>query len=88
MARFAGHVAKFVGDGVLCYFGWPRAHEDEAERAVQVGLAITEAVGRLETPARSALAAKPPRLGARRPTPLPRRARAQRLPLPRPSGGS
>ena len=34
IARFEGHVAKLMGDGVLAYFGWPRAHEDEAERAV------------------------------------------------------
>ena len=47
IARFEGHVAKFMGDGVLAYFGWPRAHEDEAERAVRAGLAIAEAVGRL-----------------------------------------
>ena len=39
VARFEGHVAKFMGDGVLAYFGWPRAHEDEAERAVRAGLA-------------------------------------------------
>ena len=38
IARFEGHVAKFMGDGVLAYFGWPRAHEDEAERAVRAGL--------------------------------------------------
>jgi class 3 adenylate cyclase len=44
---FAGHVAKFMGDGVLAYFGWPVAHEDEAERAVRTGLAIVDAVGRL-----------------------------------------
>ena len=37
VARFEGHVAKFMGDGVLAYFGWPRAHEDEAERAVRAG---------------------------------------------------
>jgi class 3 adenylate cyclase len=35
IARFEGHVAKFLGDGVLAYFGWPQAHEDEAERAVR-----------------------------------------------------
>ena len=35
-----------MGDGVLAYFGWPKAHEDEAERAVRAGLAIAEAVGR------------------------------------------
>ena len=51
IARFEGHVAKFMGDGVLAYFGWPRAHEDEAERAVRAGLAITEAVARLTTAA-------------------------------------
>ena len=44
ITRFEGHVAKFMGDGVLAYFGWPRAHEDEAERAVRASLAITEAV--------------------------------------------
>ena len=37
--RLEGHVAKFMGDGVLAYFGWPQAHEDEAERAVRAGLA-------------------------------------------------
>ena len=58
VARFEGHIAKFMGDGVLAYFGWPRAHEDEAERAVRAGLAIAEAVGRLETPAARPLAAR------------------------------
>jgi class 3 adenylate cyclase/predicted ATPase len=47
VARLEGHVAKYLGDGVLAYFGWPRAHEDAAERAVRAGLAIQEAVGRL-----------------------------------------
>ena len=41
IARFEGHVAQFLGDGVLAYFGWPRAHEDEAERAVRAALAVT-----------------------------------------------
>jgi len=50
IARFEGHIAKFMGDGVLAYFGWPRAHEDEAERAVRVGLAVTESVSRLRAP--------------------------------------
>jgi class 3 adenylate cyclase/tetratricopeptide (TPR) repeat protein len=45
--RVEGHVAKFMGDGVLAYFGWPRAHEHEAERAVRVGLAVRDAVSRL-----------------------------------------
>ena len=47
ISRFEGHVAKFMGDGVLAYFGWPIAHEDEAERAVRAALAISAAVPRL-----------------------------------------
>jgi class 3 adenylate cyclase/tetratricopeptide (TPR) repeat protein len=44
--RYEGHVAKFLGDGVLAYFGWPQAHEDQAERAVHAGLeAITRTAG-------------------------------------------
>ena len=45
---FEGYVARLMGDGVLVYFGWPQAHEDDAERAVRAGLAIVEAVERLE----------------------------------------
>jgi class 3 adenylate cyclase/predicted ATPase len=56
--RFGGHVAKFLGDGVLAYFGWPRAHEDEAERAVRAGLATAGVVRRLATPAGEPLAAR------------------------------
>jgi class 3 adenylate cyclase len=44
VARFDGHVAKLMGDGTLVYFGYPRAHEDDAERAVRAGLGIVEAV--------------------------------------------
>ena len=59
IARFEGHVAKFMGDGVLAYFGWPRAHEDEAERAVRAGLAVVAAVGAAaRRPAASRLAAR------------------------------
>ena len=58
VTRLEGHIAKFMGDGVLAYFGWPRAHEDEAERAVQAGLAVAEAVRRLSTPAGEPLAAR------------------------------
>jgi class 3 adenylate cyclase/predicted ATPase len=49
VARYDGFVAKFMGDGVLAYFGYPRAHEDDAERAVRAGLEIEAAVTRLET---------------------------------------
>jgi class 3 adenylate cyclase len=42
--RLEGHVANFWGDGVLAYFGWPKAHEDEGDRAVRAGLAIVSAV--------------------------------------------
>jgi len=38
--RFGGFVAKYLGDGVLVYFGWPQAHEDDAERAVRGGTSI------------------------------------------------
>jgi class 3 adenylate cyclase len=42
--RFDGFVARYMGDGVLVYFGYPRAHEDDAERAVQAGLELVRAV--------------------------------------------
>src|SRR4051794_39102331 len=48
--RFAGFVAKYMGDGVLIYFGYPEAHEDDAERAVRAGLAVIDAVARLPAP--------------------------------------
>jgi class 3 adenylate cyclase/predicted ATPase len=49
VARYDGFVAKFMGDGVLAYFGFPRAHEEDAERAVRAGLDIAAAVAKLET---------------------------------------
>ena len=42
--RFGGFVAKYMGDGVLVYFGYPQAHEDDAERAVRAGLELVAAV--------------------------------------------
>jgi class 3 adenylate cyclase len=48
VAGFDGFVAKYMGDGVLVYFGYPRAHEDDAERAVRAGLGMIEAVARLD----------------------------------------
>jgi class 3 adenylate cyclase/ABC-type transport system involved in cytochrome c biogenesis ATPase subunit/tetratricopeptide (TPR) repeat protein len=58
IGRFEGHVAKFMGDGVLAYFGYPQAHEDEAERAVRAGLALAATVAKLEAPTGDLLAAR------------------------------
>ena len=49
VGRFGGFVAKYMGDGVLIYFGYPAAHEDDAERAVRAGLELVAAVGGLKT---------------------------------------
>jgi len=50
VTRFEGQVAKYMGDGVLCYFGWPKAHEDDAERSVRAGLSIVNGLKKLKTP--------------------------------------
>jgi class 3 adenylate cyclase/tetratricopeptide (TPR) repeat protein len=50
VTRFAGFVGKYMGDGVLIYFGYPEAHEDDAERAVRAGLAVIDAVGGISAP--------------------------------------
>jgi class 3 adenylate cyclase/predicted ATPase len=49
VGRLGGFVAKYMGDGVLVYFGYPQAHEDDAERAVRAGLDLVAAVGGLKT---------------------------------------
>ena len=49
IARFEGHIAQYLGDGLLVYFGYPLAHEDDAQRAVRAGLGMIEAVGQLNT---------------------------------------
>ena len=49
VAEFKGFVAKYMGDGVLIYFGYPQAHEDDPEQAVRAGLALVEGIGRLDT---------------------------------------
>ena len=49
VGRFGGFVAKYMGDGVLIYFGYPQAHEDDAERAVRAGLGLVVSVGNLKT---------------------------------------
>jgi class 3 adenylate cyclase len=57
--RFGGHVAQYLGDGVMAYFGYPEAHDNDAERAARAGLAILEAITRLnEHPPRPKLAAR------------------------------
>jgi class 3 adenylate cyclase/tetratricopeptide (TPR) repeat protein len=48
VARYDGHVAQYLGDGVMAYFGWPRAHEDDGERAVRAALDIVAAVKRVD----------------------------------------
>jgi class 3 adenylate cyclase/predicted ATPase len=47
IARFEGHIAQYLGDGLLVYFGYPLAHEDDAQRAVRAGLGMVEALGQL-----------------------------------------
>ena len=49
IARFEGHIAQYLGDGLLVYFGYPLAHEDDAQRAVRTGLGIVEALDQLNT---------------------------------------
>jgi hypothetical protein len=49
IARYEGHIAQYLGDGLLVYFGYPLAHEDDAQRAVRAGLGMIEAVGQLNT---------------------------------------
>ena len=49
IARFEGHIAQYLGDGLLVYFGYPLAHEDDAQRAVRAGLGMIEALGQLTT---------------------------------------
>lgn len=53
-----GYVAQFLGDGVLCYFGWPHANEDDTERAVRAGLKVIETVNRITAPDGAALAVR------------------------------
>lgn len=56
--RWDGHIARYMGDGMLAYFGWPRAHEDDAERAVRAGLELTAVVTSLGRDHGSAHAAR------------------------------
>ena len=54
VTRFDGHVARWVGDGATIYFGYPRAHEDDAQRAARAGLALLKAVAELRRERRAA----------------------------------
>ena len=58
VSRYEGFVAKFMGDGVLCYFGWPRANEDDVERAVRAGLSIIDTIKMMTAPDGSSLATR------------------------------
>src|SRR5215471_11790820 len=56
--RYQGIIARYMGDGVLVYFGYPQAHEDDAEQAVRAGLALVDAIANLPTNANAALSAR------------------------------
>jgi class 3 adenylate cyclase/predicted ATPase len=58
IARFDGFVAKFMGDGLLAYFGWPRAHEDDSERAINAGLDIVSVLRVMAAPEGASLAVR------------------------------
>jgi class 3 adenylate cyclase len=59
ITRFGGHVAKYLGDGVMAFFGYPEAHDNDAERAARGGLAILDAMAKLnEQPGQPKLAAR------------------------------
>ena len=49
IARYEGFVARYVGDGILTYFGWPKAHEEDAERALRAALEIVQTVKHAST---------------------------------------
>jgi class 3 adenylate cyclase/tetratricopeptide (TPR) repeat protein len=59
ITRFGGHVAKYLGDGVMAFFGYPEAHDNDAERSARAGLAILEAIRKLnQQPGRTQLSAR------------------------------
>jgi class 3 adenylate cyclase/tetratricopeptide (TPR) repeat protein len=58
VARYGGHLARYLGDGVLAYFGWPLAYEDHAERAVRAGMDALAAVSAIRLPDQSAVSAR------------------------------
>ncbi len=58
LRQFDGYISRYMGDGILVYFGWPRAHEDDAERAVRAALNAVAAVEKLHKPDGSPLSAR------------------------------
>src|SRR5712675_1084595 len=59
ITRFGGYVAKYLGDGVMALFGWPEAHDNDAERAARAGLALLDAIAKLnEQPGHAKLSAR------------------------------
>ena len=58
VSKFGGHIAKYLGDGILAYFGWPQAYEDQADRAVRAGLNAIAAVAKLRLNNSQSLAAR------------------------------
>jgi class 3 adenylate cyclase/tetratricopeptide (TPR) repeat protein len=58
VGRFDGHIARFLGDGLLIYFGYPRAHENDAERAILAGLELVDAIAGIEAYSGRALQAR------------------------------
>jgi predicted ATPase/class 3 adenylate cyclase len=58
LARYEAHVAQYTGDGIMVYFGYPRAHEDDAERAVRSALAIMRDIAKVRVPGGEVLAAR------------------------------
>ena len=56
--RYDGFISRFMGDGILVYFGWPRAHEDDAERAIRASLAINHSIAKLRSPTGTPLAVR------------------------------
>ena len=65
VTRFGGHVAQYLGDGLVVYFGYPQAHENDAERAVRAGLAIVEGMAALNDRAGDNLGGGRPKLSVR-----------------------
>jgi class 3 adenylate cyclase/tetratricopeptide (TPR) repeat protein len=58
VSRYQGIIARYMGDGALVYFGYPQAHEDDAEQAVRAGLALVDAIAELPTDTDAALSAR------------------------------